>query len=300
MNIFLSPYVLKKNDSSGLQEGTLIKVSEQNFFGVADICPHPHLGDLTWKAEVKEQGPLFKRALQLAQEDLRARKNGLSLLSDQKVESNILILNLESENLNHPEFSDATVKIKAGKNVRKLADRLNGLKLNLKIRLDFNAQLTIEEFDLFLSLISPEALKRIEYIEDPAKLSEKWKLWNSIVPLASDWEKTNDRSLATYSICKPAREEVPESAGNVIFTSVMDHAVGFAHGLRIAQRRLGKVHGFSTLGLYEKDNFSKYFEKNHHQVWFSKPALEDSGIGMTHELNNLSWLPVAKVTNDPV
>jgi hypothetical protein len=300
MNIFLSPYVLKKNDRSGVQEGTLIKISEQNFFGVADVCPHPHLGDMNWKAEIKEQGPLFKRALQLAHEDLEARKKGLSLLSDQKVESNILILDLESENLNHPDFSEATVKIKAGKNVRKLADRLNGIKLNLKIRLDFNAQLSIEEFDLFLALLSSEALKRIEYIEDPAKLSEKWMLWNSIVPMASDWEKTNDRTLATYRICKPAREEVPEKTGNVFFTSAMDHAVGFAHGLRIAQKSLEKVHGFSTLGLYENDNFSRYFEKNNRQVWFSKPALEDSGIGMTHELNNLSWLPVEKVTNDSV
>jgi len=292
MEVLLSPYELKKTGSDGVQRGTLIKISENGNWGVADLCPHPSLGDNPWEVEVGHKGRLYKRALQLASEDLNARKSGVSLLVEKKVLNNFLVTDYRSVNLNDRKFENQTVKIKGDAQVDLLANVLNKINQNIKLRIDFNSKLAAAGFENFLSLLLPEVFIKIEYIEDPAPLSTLWGEWNIKVPLASDWEVTNDAALAKYRIVKPSREEISLASGLVTFTSSMDHPVGVGHGLRLAQQFATNVSGFLTLGHYEATPFHKYFETDGAWLGFSESALNDTGIGMTEELQKLQWTPL--------
>jgi O-succinylbenzoate synthase len=293
MTLHFSPYILNKKDRAVKQEGVLLRISEEGFFGVADICPHPQFGDVTWKEELKSEGPLYRRARELALQDLTARREGKSLLSAQKIRNNFLITDVFVTDLNQQKFLNQTVKVKGGKDFHLLAEKLNQIKINLKLRLDFNSQLSENDFSEFIEALSPEVIGKIEYVEDPAVLSPAWREWNKKIPLASDWQKTDDISFAGFRICKPARERIPQESKNLVLTSAMDHPVGFAHGLRIAQQLAKTVSGFSTLDLYESE-FNKYFEVNGDLVSFSALALKDTGIGMTEDLNKLNWVMVSE------
>jgi hypothetical protein len=295
MEVFLSPYELKKNGSDGVQRGTLIKVSENGNWGVADLCPHRLLGDCPWEEEVRQEGPLYLRAMNLATEDFKARKSAVSLLSDKKVLNNFLVTDFQSVDLNEKRFENQTVKIKGDGRVALLAEALNRVQGNLKIRIDFNSKLSPAEFDIFISLLSAGVISRIEYIEDPAPVSAKWVEWNKKIPLASDWQKTGDPSMAKFRIVKPAREDVPGGSGLFTFTSSMDHPVGVAHGLRVAQKFATNASGFLTLNIFETTPFHKYFVTDGPWLGFSELALRDSGIGMSEELQKLNWAGIKDV-----
>lgn len=294
MEVLVSPYELKKI-SGGIQEGALIKVVSDGMWGVADLCPHPRLGDSVWQDELKEEGLLFKRALQLANEDLMARKNKTSLLQNKNILNNYLVTDIFETDFSRKDFSGQTVKVKCGDRIEELAAKLNGIDGDIKLRLDFNAALKPAEFETFLSLLSEAIKKKIEYIEDPTVLSPEWRKWNALIPLASDWQKTTDRSFATFRIVKPSRENIPADLTNCTFTSAMDHAVGVAHGLRLAQLHSERTAGFLTLGLYEPTEFNKYFVVNGERINFSALALQDDGIGMTADLNKLHWVQQSQI-----
>ena len=146
-----------------VQLGCLLKITDiQNNFGVADICPWPSLGDLTLDQELLQKGPIYQRALQLAQIDLDARKNKTKLIIDVPVKNHALIQDYKTA----PQINSEFIKIKADKNIIDLAKYLNGLK-DVKIRLDFNFCLTEIEFRSFITLLDPQTLQQIDVIEDP-------------------------------------------------------------------------------------------------------------------------------------
>lgn len=284
MKLFYSKYFLKGKAKNRSQAGALLKIQMDEFWGVADICPKPKLGDATLENELSQRGPLLTRALELAGEDLQARKSGLSLLMDKPVRNNILVTDYDVPN----DVKGKTVKIKADKNFDRL---LNVLEQVEKARLDFNSLLTPGEFEQLLTLL-PEHLKnKIEYIEDPTLFMPQWQQWNRIVPLAFDLQNQAEYSVefASYRIIKPCRQPVPGDLKNVTFTSAMDHPVGVAHGLRIAQSLTTGDSGFLTLDLYEDIGFNKYFIQEGCFLNFSESALNDTGIGMTDELDKLEW-----------
>lgn len=280
----------------GVQKGALLKIVEADQYGVADICPKPELGDLSLSEEISKEGPLFKRAIQLATEDLMARKAKKSLLFDKPIKNNFLITNYKSK-LTVPE--NCSIKIKGDSDVVALADYLNSnFAKSQSLRIDFNSQLKTEEFNLFLKLVSFEVLKKFEYIEDPTVISEHWAIWNSQVPLAADFQKTENAHFFKYRIIKPARESMPENLNHFTLTSAMDHPVGVAHGLRVAQRVAQNDSGFLTLDLYEDCGFNKYYNQEALFLNFSKEALTDFGIGMTEELNKLKWFTLDRMLID--
>lgn len=300
MQIYYSSYQLKKKSRlnaqdhsqlhSQLQRGALIKLIEGDFFGVADLCPKPELGDLTLEHELQERGTLFQRAWELAQEDLKARREQCSLLQNKFVKNNYLITDYKNTDLNQVKFLSQTVKIKGDANVNELAEILNAVEIDLTLRIDFNSILTPEKFEVFLSKLNQMALQKIEYIEDPTMLNAKWKTWNLSAPLAFDFQKGEYSSeLAKYRILKPSRQKLPADLSNCTLTAAMEHPVGLAHGLRLAQRYAVNDSGFLTLDLFEDDGFSKYFILQNNLLNFSETALNDFGIGMTEELKKLEW-----------
>lgn len=295
MKIAYSRYVLKKKvklnslDHANIQRGALIKVFEGESWGVADLCPKPELGDDLLENEIKNRGFLFARALELAQEDLAARLAKKSLLQNKSMKNNFLISDYLNVDLGQPCYAKQTVKIKADRDISSLSQLLNSLTADLVVRLDFNSCLSITEFEDFLKLLSAEAKSKIEYIEDPTIFCFNWKIWNTFIPLAFDFQKTQyNAEFAKYRIIKPSRQNMV-TCKNFTLTSAMEHPVGLAHGLRIAQQMAVGDSGFLTLDLYETGNFNKYFEQKENYLNFTPLALNDFGIGMSEELNKLQW-----------
>lgn len=289
MDYFFSPYELRYRNGSGVQQGTLIKVRGGDFWGVADLSPRPELGDKSWQVEIKSRGELFMRSVDLAKEDLAARSEGRSLLADKPIENNWLLTDYSAVDFNEPRFSGRSLKIKAGRNFSELTEKINSCGANVRLRIDFNAKLTTDMFETFLATLKNR--KCIEYIEDPTPLCEQWVRWNQIIPLAFDFQRSPYSSnFAKYRIIKPTRQYVPDNMDNVTLTSAMDHAVGLAHGLRIAQGCARGESGFLTLDLYEANGFESYFEQRGTTLNFSKLALQDTGIGMGELLQKLKWI----------
>lgn len=298
MKTFFSPYSLRKRQrlnsleqSSMLQPGTLIKIVDGEGWGVADLCPRIEMGDDSPENEIKKKGRLYRRSLELAAEDLNARQAKISLLQDKFVKNNFLITDYKTADLNRDIYADHTIKIKADRDVKILSHILNSLVTDIKVRIDFNSILSNEEFEVFLNLLSVRAKNKIEYIEDPTRICNEWKNWNKILPLAFDFQPGEySAELAMFQIIKPSRQNVPGDLSHVTLTSAMDHPVGVAHGLRIAQKSARSDSGFLTLDLFENNNFQKYFEQKNNYLNFSSLALCDFGIGMSEELAKINWI----------
>jgi len=293
MKLQYSPYsLIKKNkvnalDRSATQSGSLIRICEsETVWGVADLCPWPELGDLPLEKEIAQKGPLFERALQLAAEDLQARREKKSLLQDRWVDNNILVTDYSTFDFNQPYLNGHTLKIKGDKQLFRLIEVLHAAPKSLVFRIDFNSVLGRDEFQIFLDHISPQV--QIEYIEDPCGYDEVlWKKWNQIIPIAVDFVAAEDHY--SVRVIKPAREKVKSDQKTVI-TSSMDHPVGVAHALRVAQKNTENKAGLLTLDLYETTVFQSYFSyRNESEINFHEKALNDFGIGMTADLLSLPW-----------
>ena len=306
MELLFSPYTLVKKNNQGVQKGSLIRVSDGENFGVADLCPKVELGDSNLLDQITKNGSLFLRAQQLAYEDLSARKNKKSLLLDKPVKNNFLITDYQKLILSdlkslQGRFGSLSIKIKGDKDIKSLLTYLNSNfaepTLDCKLRLDFNAKLSPTEFEFFLNSLSELIVNKIEYIEDPTIISPEWAIWNQRVPLAIDFQKTENSDYFKYKILKPAREFVPENLNNFTLTSAMDHPVGVAHGLSLAQKMSQNDSGFLTLDLYEDCGFNKYYNQDELFLNFSKLALNDFGIGMTEEIKKLNWVTLDRMSN---
>lgn len=273
------------------QNGVLVKVIEGPDWGAADLCPKPELGDNDFATEIKNGGPLYVRALELAMEDLRARKQNISLLQDKPVRNNFLVIDYAATNFNSGVFCNQTVKIKGDRNIKILSKILNSIESQMTLRIDFNSLLNSSEFEVFLESLTETAKMKIEYIEDPTLINSDWKRWNGVIPLAFDFQAGDyDSELAAFRIIKPSRQKIPGDLNRVTLTSAMDHPVGVAHGLRIAQQSAVLDCGFLTLDLFENVGFEKYFLQSGNYLNFTDLALMENGIGMTSDLERLNWI----------
>jgi hypothetical protein len=293
MQLFIHRYFLKRKKTANaqtsdlVQAGALLKIVDGLEFGVADICPWPSLGDQNLDVELQTRGPLFTRALELARQDLTARKNKIKLNSGKAVKNHFLMT--DYHHVNEASYGH-TVKIKGHRDINSLSNFLNTNAFRFKkIRLDFNSCLTSEIYNQFVSLLTHVTKNKIEYVEDPFPFDEAtWK--KSPLTLVSDFEKSPGWP---YRVQKPARASVDQEAQYL--TSAMDHPVGVAHGLIEAQKYPHKIHGFMTLDQYEESSFLKYFNIQEDDMSFDSDGF---GIGFDTELNNLNWEPLIDYRSD--
>ncbi len=270
--IFIHRYeLIRKNKPNQIQKGCLIKITDQDGqMGVADICPWPIFGDLNIDQELLQKGPLFQRALELANKDLQARKNKIHLISDIQIKNHILVS--DYKDFDFKSVAGLYVKIKGDKNFSELAHILNHVS-NIQIRLDFNFCLTESEFRKFIDLLSTETLKKIDVVEDPFPFDLKaWSILNQKIRLALDWNPQNHQWKNL--ICKPVRQLTDSF---LYMTSVMDHPVGVAHGISMAQKYPDFIHGFLTNDLYKDCGFVES---------------AGYGIGFDKQLSELIWEPL--------
>ena len=171
----------------------------------------------------------------------------------------------------------------------------------LRWRLDFNESIDMESAEGFLTGLSPQAKKAVDFIEDICPFSETaWgELWKKHrVPLAVDRESGPHRKAAQVTVIKPAVDEpflLGEAAAMngqaVVMTSYMDHPLGQAFAAWEAARTellfpgLVRICGLQTHHLFEKDAFVEALGG-----WkpdFKVPG--GTGLGFDDELALLTW-----------
>ena len=224
---------------SGPREGVLLRVDG----GVADLHPWPELGDLP----LEEQLALLRRgqpttqaaaSLQYAAVDAAARREGRSLFEGRTIPAS------HWPGADPPPGFD-TVKVKS---VVEVAP-------SLRVRIDFNARLSEDQF---LALVPRLPKEQLDFVEDPFPYDEgRWRE----VRRATGLRFALDRfaGVADVIVHKPAlTTAMPEFEGEIVVTSYMDHPIGLLTAAWVAATNdVSARCGLATHVLYEPDAFSE-------------------------------------------
>jgi o-succinylbenzoate synthase len=258
----------------GPRHGALIRVDG----GFADIHPWPELGDLPLDQQLAllardETTPLTQASLEFASIDAAARRDGRSLFEG------VTIPPSHWPGPDPPAGFD-TVKLKG-------IDRIPD---HVRLRIDFNATLTAEEFVQIAATLPRE---RIDFIEDPCPYDPS--IWRELraqtgLRLALDRAASSSRlcSVDSYDvlILKPALEEIPCTDAEIVVTSYMDHPIGqLTAAYTAATANIKTTCGLITHVLYENDVFIERMRIDEtHLVPPGGP-----GWGFDDLLENLPW-----------
>lgn len=238
--------------------GALLRVGD----GFADLHPWPELGDVPLDEQLTllasgTTTPSTEASLHLAKADGEARAAKRSLFQGLSIpKSHHLQLTTASEidirELARQGFE--RVKVKAGKDldserawITEVLSEIDETHVTVKIRIDFNASVTLSQLEHFLSFIPMSLRRHIDFVEDPLPYDpDTWQELRDAhgVRLAADFEKPSDgfRGIDTLVI-KPARENVAAQLAmaevhrlRVVVTSSLDHPVGQMGAAFVAAR----------------------------------------------------------------
>jgi O-succinylbenzoate synthase len=254
------------------RHGALIRING----GVADVHPWPELGDLTLDEQLAllargETTPLTRASLEFASIDAAARRDGRSLFDG---------LTIPPSHWPGPDPPPAfdTVKLKS----------IDVIPDGVRLRIDFNATLTAEEF---VDIAATLPRERIDFIEDPCpydaavwrELRERTGLRLALDRAASSSQHRqecvchtgSDQHLSTSAdpmwhrhsclcslnsydvlILKPAIEEIRCTDKEIVVTSYMDHPIGqLCAAYAAATANITTTCGLVTHVLFENDRF---------------------------------------------
>jgi len=259
--------------ASSPREGALLRDGD----GFADVHPWPELGDAPLDEQLAllargETTALTRASLQCASIDGDARRRGVSLFDG-------LTIPLSHWPGNDPPAGFDTVKLKGVMDVPP----------HVRIRIDFNARLTPDEF-LRVAETLPRA--RIDFIEDPCPYDEV--VWKELrgrtgLRLAFDIPPTANRQPPTefdVLVHKPALQTEWPVHNDVVVTSYMDHAVGqFFAAYVAATHEVNPRCGLMTHVLYEPDAFFERVERDGARLLPPR----GTGIGFDDLLERLPW-----------
>lgn len=252
------------------REGALLRVGD----GFADVHPWPELGDATLDEQLAllargETTSLTRCSLRFAALDAAARRDGRSLFEG-------LTIPLSHWSGAHPPAAFDTAKVKCGRDLD-----VHALPEGVRLRLDFNAALTAEEF-----LKVP--LPRVEFVEDPCPYDAA--AWQRIrqerdLRLALDRGTASER--VDVLVYKPAvQSQWPAFDGEIVVTSYMDHPVGQLFAAHVAAtHRVSDRCGLMTHVLYEPDAFTEAVLADGARLL---PPV-GTGVGFDALLERLDW-----------
>lgn len=262
MAIFVHRYSLNSS-----RRGALIRVNG----GFADVHPWPELGDAPLDEQLAllakgETTPLTRASLHWAGVDAETRARGVSLFEG-------LTIPESHWPGNEPPAGFDTIKIKG----------LMRVPQDVRVRIDFNARLSAEEF-LRVALSLPKT--QIDFIEDPCPYDEE--VWRELrertgLRLALD----RFEGVADVLVHKPALQvSFPRFNGEIVVTSYMDHPVGqFFAAYVAATNRVSARCGLFTHVLYEPDAFIERIRAEGARLL----PPEGTGIGFDDLLEDLPW-----------
>lgn len=252
------------------REGALLRAGG----GFADVHPWPELGDAPLDEQLAllartETTQITRASLHWAALDADARRRGVSLFEGLKIP-------FSHWSGNEPPAGFDTVKIKGVMQVPE----------HVRIRIDFNARLSADEF---LGIASALPKDRIDFIEDPCPYDPV--VWRDVrtrtgLRLALD----RFEGEADVLVHKPALQtEFPRFAGEVVVTSYMDHPVGqFCAAYVAAMNRVSSRCGLFTHVVYEPDAFIERIEAEGARLLPPR----GTGIGFDDLLENLPWTKI--------
>jgi O-succinylbenzoate synthase len=202
-----------------------------------------------------------------------------------------------------------SVKTKAGRDWAAEARCLQRLAgewpTDLRLRLDFNASFSFEEFFGAWKRL-PDAVRRlVEFVEDPCPWdAEHWaRLRDAGAPLAFDRpcaEPASTRAQFDALVLKPAAQDViplvaKHPGASLVVTSYLDHPVGQAGAAVMASRIASGADrsrllacGLLSQTVYERSDFAAAIPVVGGR--FMPP--EGTGIGFDSLLAALEWLPL--------
>jgi O-succinylbenzoate synthase len=196
--------------TDGPRHGALLRVDD----GYADVHPWPELGDAPLDEQLLrlargETTPLTQASLNFAAIDASARRQARNLFAG------LAIPRSHWPGTDPPPGFD-TVKLKS---IERLPDRL-------RLRIDFNATLTPDEFVRIAATLPHD---RIDFIEDPCAYDPA--VWSDLrartgLRLALDRCVLSQPIAADILVIKPALERIPQTDKEIVVTSYMDHPIG--------------------------------------------------------------------------
>jgi O-succinylbenzoate synthase len=252
---------------SPLRRGALIRVDS----GFADVHPWPELGDAPLETQLDrlrrgETTPLTRRSLELAKIDSHARERGVSLFGG------LTIPESHWPGPDPPEGFD-TVKLKS---IERIPPRV-------RLRFDFNAKLTPEQFLMIAEGLPAE---RIDFVEDPCPYDGG--TWSALRD-ATGMRLALDRFFAEEGVdvlvVKPAIQDIPETKKELVITSYMDHPIGQFGAAYFAALHPSRRCGLFTHVLYEKNEFSERIRSDGARLL----PPDGTGIGFDDLLARLPW-----------
>lgn len=317
MSIWISRYTLVPraalNAHAGAlpREGALVRAGS----GFGDLHPWPELGDLPLDTHLESIAAgrptaLARRTLDCAAADGEARESGVSLFDELRIPPSHYSAGAgelpEFRFLERAGFDCA--KVKGGPDAAAEIERLNEaapslLGTKIRLRIDFNASITLEELGEIFDGMTAGLRERIEFLEDPVPPDPS--AWNEIrrrwrVMIAADREKP-DPGCWDIAVIKPAWEpdesvqEAIELGKRLVITSAMDHPLGqawAAWNAAIAEKDFpGRVLscGLLTHGAYETNEFSELLATD--GAVLLPP--EGHGLGFDEILEHLDWKRLA-------
>jgi O-succinylbenzoate synthase len=225
--------------ADGSRHGALLRVGD----GFADVHPWPELGDATLDEQLSrlargETTPLTRASLEFAAIDAAARRQSRNLFDG------LAIPRSHWPGADPPPGFD-TVKLKS---IERIPDRL-------RLRIDFNATLTPDEFVRIAATLPRE---RIDFIEDPCPYDAT--VWSNLrtktgLRLALDRKATGE-IVADVMVIKPAFETIPQTDKEIVVTSYMDHPIGqLCAAYAAAKAGITSTCGLVTHVLFESSPF---------------------------------------------
>jgi O-succinylbenzoate synthase len=258
----------------GSRQGALLRVGH----GFADVHPWPELGDLPLDEQLTrlargETTPLTRASLRLAALDGDARRRGVSLFEGLRIP------------LSHwpgaqPREGFDTVKVKSAEVIP------DGVRL----RFDFNATLTAEEFVRIAETLPKE---RVDFVEDPCTFDEDvWAMLSARTGLTLAYDRpggAEPSSSVRVLVHKPAVHADWPDHPDVVVTSYMDHPVGqFGAAFVAASHRTNARCGLFTHVLYESDAFIDAIESEGARLLPPR----GTGLGFDALLDALQWTSI--------
>jgi o-succinylbenzoate synthase len=252
------------------RRGALIRMDDG---GVADVHPWPELGDAPLDEQLERLArgkttPLTAASLRLAKVDGGARARGVSLFDG-------LTIPESHWPGNDPPPSFDTAKIKWG------AGALAGA---FRLRIDFNAMLTAEEFEQIATTLPRD---RIDFVEDPCPYeASRWQELREKSGLRLALDRTFADEGVDVLVVKPAIQLVPRTEKEIVITSYMDHPVGQLGAAFVAAKHATSPRcGLVTHVLYESDPFIERLGIDGMRL--VPPA--GTGVGFDDLLDQLPW-----------